>query len=231
MSRDNFSYEQIDSVKKKCNCILLTEKKTEQLTDAEKCEAWEDAADFYNSFDEHGGRLYCLKKALELINATDDFEKIWRLKCRIVECQISLGEFETVRRAVILLYEDLTNKNLDESLADKIKILATYLEKSTADEEFFALNFFAIYVALDKDADKKIISSPTLTSADDEKFFNVFKKTLEKDSAAAQIDFVNDICEEIKSSAKHFPAAEKYLELIEDFIRKYQFKEIDFNDD
>lgn len=227
MSRDNFSYKQINFVKKKCNFILLTEKKSEHFTITEKYEAWEEAADFYNGIDD-GKRLYCLRKALELFDAIDDIEKLWRLKCRIVECQISLGKLEEVQRAVLLLYEDLTNKNFDESFAEKTKRLAKYLENSNADEEFFALNFFAIYVSLDKEADKKLIFLPTLNSSENEKFFNILKMTLEKDFAADQIDFVNDIYEEIKSSSKLFPAAEKYLTLIENFIFKYKFNDIDF---
>lgn len=222
MSREDFSYEQIDSVKKKCNYILLTEKNIEHLTDAERCEAWEDAADFYNGFDAHGGRLYCLQKALELLDTTD-FEKVWRLKCAIIDCRKSLGDSDEVRRAVLLLYKILLTEDAAD-FADKIKILATYLEKTDADEEFFALNFFAIYVALADDADKELISAPTLN----EKFFEVFKLTLETDSAANQIDFVNDICDAIKSSAKNFSAAEKYLRLLEEFIRRHQFGDFDF---
>ena len=223
MSRADFSYEQTDSIKKKCNYILLTEKKTEYLTDAELFEAWEDAADFYKGFDEYGERLHCLKKALELLDTSDDFEKAWRLKCNIIDCQNSLGDSEAVRRAVLLLYKNLLTADAD-NLADKIKTLTAYLEKTVAIEEFFALNFFAIYVALIDDADKELISSPTLN----EEFFEVFKTTLEKNSATAQVDFVNDVCEEIKSSAQNFPAAEKYLTLIEDFIFKYKFNDIDF---
>lgn len=223
MSREDFSYEQIDSVRKKCNYILLTEKKTEHLTDTELYEAWEDAADFYKGFDEYGGRLHCLKKALELPDTSDDFEKAWQLKCGIIDCQNSLGDSEAVRRAVLLLYEDLLTADAD-NLADKIKMLTAYLEKTAAVEEFFALNFFAIYVVLTDDANKELISSPTLN----EEFFEVFKATLKKDSAATQVDFVNDICEEIKSSAQNFPVAEKYLTLIDNFVFKYKFNDIDF---
>ena len=222
---EDFSREEINRVKEKCNCILLTEKKIEHAAAAARSEAWEEAADFYESFDAHAERLYCLKKAAETIH---DFEKIWRLNCGIIDCHISLNAAAEVNGAVLALYKNLLeNFSAEENFAGKIKTLAGYLAKTDAAEEFFALNFFAVYAALVDAADTKLISSPTFTRAEEKNFFEAFRAAFEN-SSADKLDFVSDVFAEIKSSPKNFPAAERYVAALEEFLYRNQFNEIEF---
>ena len=229
-----YSFDQIETIRKKCDYILLVETESPQLTEEENYEAWLDAAYSYGYIDDYANQLYCLKKALPLIEPIySNFENYWSLYFKIIDCYIHLANINEVKRSLYFIYcKTLEIYGQDDqfvlNLEFKVKDLAEYFERISCCEESFNLYFFAIYLSITPQINISLIMNIKMDKSLEEEFFKTLEISFKNDIGTDKIDFIIEINERIQKLNIINECTKKYISLLKWFSNEYQFNEIEW---
>lgn len=226
---DLYTFEEVSEIRRKTNYILIAETEGGQ----EDYEAWEDVASSYGYIDDYEKRLYCLKRAEQILtqNSNFDFDKYYNLAINIIECHSHLKNSHEIRTIAYKLCEEaLTHYEPEQdkmTLARRIEQLASYLEK-VADDEAFMFYFFAVYVSVASEIDRVLIVNVMRSEEGYEQdFIRELKILMTQDFTHSQVDFITDINKKLTALTPEKTNREIYYVLIKSFSLKYQFSEFD----
>ena len=230
---DLYTFDQVNEIRRKTNYILIAEVESGKKSPEENYEAWEDAASSYSYIDDYKNRLYCLKQAEKILtqNNSYSFDKYYNLAVNIIECHMNLKNFHELKTMIYKLCEKaLANHEPEQdrmTLANKIRQLASYLEK-VSDDDAFMFYLFAIYVSIASEIDRVLIVNVMRHEEGFEQgFIRELKILMTHDFTHSQVDFIADVSKTLNSLTPDNKNREIYIAIIKTFGLKYQFNEFD----
>lgn len=228
---NEYDYKQVNEILKKCDYFLLTLRESENLSCSKKFKLWREAAYQYGKVKNYSQKLRCLQQA-EKIN-TNVFDDYWQLEMDILQCFFELKKFNHTKIYAQKLYCQMIEKysSIEEKesfrITDKIDELISIFDKIECRKEVFILSLFEIYI-VGAQVDENFMGVLSISESAEVKILKVMKFLPEKKLTAEQIDFVMEKIDCITRCHLENLFGAKCLEFFKDFVKKYEFNEIEF---
>lgn len=246
MSQDeDYKFEEIQEIRKRCNYRLLAEHKiiNNNCGEEEQIDIWKDAADQYGDIDNYEMEIVCLNKALEVgipmerhktgivlsnITYTD-------IMANLIRAYIKLKAFESANAAINKLYV----KTIDYMKTDecsygtwervwKIRQIAEFFVEISRNADAVRMYLTAMYVVIKKELKEDILTEGGATETRIIHLCEAINELLE----ALDPDIV-DLVIDLKDALiicrdNGFEGYEAYDAIITKITDRYQHQEIEF---
>lgn len=246
MSNDeDFEYEQVQTIRKKCNFFLLAKKKSEKCDIESQIETWNDAAQDYDYIDDYENEVICLQYAYNLlIEILDQYDysrfdrSLWYVMENMVRAYINQKDFLDAAKILFKEY-DLTmeyiisNRDIDnrQDFSWKLKSIARNLREIDNQSLAEKVILVALYILTTGEIDPSIISEKDLHVVDEETLCNKCIFNLDK-CPGEYIDDILDLKDELVKIKDALGSLHEAVEHITNMITDlYQKQEVEFKEE
>lgn len=247
-SDNNYSYEEIDEQKNKCNYYLIAEKESKEIPVEKQIDIWKDAALKYNCLDNYIMEEKCYIKLFEifmLVFGKYDFTSFFDysdIKTDQINCYIKQKKYQETRNVVmdyynnIVIYfleqideEDMYTEFFNKGFYWYLSQCAEYMYDSQWYRESFVFYILSIITAVDTNQEKSLfdnIENYILGKWDT--LFNIFSNIIHGEITNENIDNIINIYEELVPLFEKDIRLQEFNTELKWFISVYQNKDIEF---
>ncbi len=247
MSQDAaYDFEQTAEVRKKCNYMLLAEKKIQFLdglcTDERAVEIWQDAANQYQLISDYGQEILCLQKAIRILEPilnqypfSETDGSFWYLNQELIRAYINshafLEAYEEIRNLYGHTVDYFLDKENDASIWDwswKMKDFADCLVEIGKTAAALKVCVIAVYLELERNPDRELVLD--MTPADNvlAQICRIILGYLEDEADHQAVDALVEFKDKMEKLMDGGSRMEVYGAVVEKISDKCQNREVEF---
>lgn len=242
---DSIEYEQIQTIRKKCNFFLIAEKTSERCDMKGQIETWKDAAQDYEYVDDYENELKCLQRAYDcLIELLDKYDyskfdtSLWYVMEKMVSAYVHQNDFFNAERLLIKQYDLTIDYIINHREADnrwdfvwKLKSIANNLSEIGNHRLTQIVILVALYIVSTDRIDLTVISEQDLYMINEDVLCSNCMFNLEKYEVQNIDDLIDlkdmlikikDVFGSLNDSGEHI------IKMITDL---YQDREVEFKEE